>query len=111
MNEVWDLSPLYKGFDDPQYTEDFSALQKAIEEYRGVPAKMNEMDAGAFLHYALSLDEKINEIGSRLGSFTSLRSSTNTQDVDAVSNMARLQRLFSECSAASAAYQCYVGKL
>ena len=111
MNEVWDLSPLYKGFDDPQYAEDFSALQEAVAEYRNVPAKMAEMEAGAFLHYALSLDEKINEIGNRLGSFTSLRSSTNTQDVDAVSNMARLQRLFSECSAASAAFQSYVGKL
>ncbi len=111
MNEVWDLSPLYAGFDDPRYDEDFSALQEAVAEYRGVPAKMGEMEAGAFLHYALSLDEKINEIGSRLGSYTSLRSSTNTQDVDAVSNMARLQRLFSECSAASAAFQSYVGKL
>ncbi len=111
MNEVWDLSPLYKGFDDPRYSEDFSALQDTVAEYRNVPAKMAEMEAGAFLHYALSLDERINEIGNRLGSYTSLRSSTNTQDVDAVSNMARLQRLFSECSAASASFQSYVGKL
>ena len=30
MNEVWDLSILYKDFDDPAFTGDMKALDEAI---------------------------------------------------------------------------------
>ena len=30
MNDTWDLSILYKGFDDPAFTGDMAALDEAI---------------------------------------------------------------------------------
>jgi hypothetical protein len=32
MNEVWNLDPLYKGFDDPAFEADLAALKSACEE-------------------------------------------------------------------------------
>lgn len=111
MNKEWDLSPLYTGFDDAKFVQDFDDLRAAVAEYQELPAKQDSMEAGAYLHYALELEEKVTDIGRRMGSYASLRSSTNTQDAEAVSAMAKIQKLLSDCSAASASMQSYVGKL
>ena len=111
MNHQWDLSPLYVGFDDPRYAADLEALKVAVEETRVLPEKQNAMESGEYLRYALELEEKVNELGERMASYASLRSSVNTQDVEAVSALAKLQKLFSDCSAAMASLQSYIGKL
>ena len=111
MNHQWDLSPLYVGFDDPRYAADLEALKVAVEETRVLPEKQNAMESGEYLRYALELEEKVNELGKRMASYASLRSSVNTQDVEAVSALAKLQKLFSDCSAAMASLQSYIGKL
>ncbi len=111
MNKEWDLSPLYTGFDDPAYAADLEALRATVAEIRDIPALAETMEPKDFLIKALKLEEKMSNLGSRMGSYASLRSSTNTQDVEAVSALAKLQQLFSDCSAASASLQSYVGKL
>ncbi len=111
MNHQWDLSPLYVGFDDPRYAADLEALKVAVEETRVLPEKQNAMESGEYLRYALELEEKVNELGERMAGYASLRSSVNTQDVEAVSALAKLQKLFSDCSAAMASLQSYIGKL
>ena len=35
MNEVWNLDPIYKGFDDPSFARDLARLEEAL----GTPAK------------------------------------------------------------------------
>ena len=30
MNEVWNLDPIYKGFDDPAFEEDLAALKEKV---------------------------------------------------------------------------------
>ena len=111
MNKEWDLSPLYKGFDDPKFAADFEAWQAVSAQYRALPEQAESMDAGAFLHHAMEVMEKYSDFGRRLGSFASLRSATNTKDVEAISAMAKIQKSFSDCSAAGAFFDSYVGKL
>ncbi len=111
MNKEWDLSPLYKGFDDPKFAADFEAWQAVSAQYRALPEQAEGMDAGAFLHHAMEVMEKYSDFGRRLGSFASLRSATNTKDVEAISAMAKIQKSFSDCSAAGAFFDSYVGKL
>ncbi len=111
MNKEWDLSPLYSGFDDPQYDRDLQDLRAAVAEIQGLPALQETLEPKDYLCKALELEEKLNDLGHRMASYASLRSSTNTQDVEAVSALAKLQQLFSECSAAFASVQNYLGKL
>ena len=111
MNKEWDLSPLYKGFDDPKFTADFEAWQAVAAEYRQLPAQSEAMEPGAFLHHAMQVGEKYSDLGRRLGSYASLRSATNTKDVEAISAMSKIQKSFSDCSAAGAFFDSYVGKL
>ncbi len=111
MNKEWDLSPLYKGFDDPKFAADFESWQVVAAEYRQLPEKAKDMEAGAFLHHAMEVCETYSDFGRRLGSFASLRSATNTKDVEAISAMAKIQKSFSDCSAAGAFFDSYVGKL
>ena len=33
MNEVWDLTPLYKGFDDPAYEADMAAMKALVADF------------------------------------------------------------------------------
>ena len=30
MNEVWNLDPIYKGFDDPSFEKDLTALKEKL---------------------------------------------------------------------------------
>ena len=111
MNKEWDLSPLYTGFDDPAYAADLETLRATVAEIRDIPALAGTMEPKDYLIKALGLEEKMSHLGHRMASYASLRSSTNTQDVEAVSALGKLQQLFSDCSAASASLQSYVGKL
>ncbi len=111
MNKEWDLSPLYTSFDDPQYGKDLEAIKLAVEELRKLPQLQETMEPVAYLHLALELEEKVTELGERMASYAALRSATNTQDAEAVSALANLQKIFSDCSAAQASVQSYLGKL
>ena len=44
MNEVWNLDPIYKGFDDPSFEADLAALKQKVEEYAACTAKLSETD-------------------------------------------------------------------
>lgn len=39
MNDTWDLSILYKGFDDPAFTGDMAALDAAIRSMNDLAAQ------------------------------------------------------------------------
>ena len=111
INKEWDLTPLYTGFDDPAYARDLEALQATVEEIRGIPALQGTMEPADYLVKALTLEEKVNDLGTRMANYANLRSSTNTRDGEAVSALSKLMQLFSECSAPSASLQSYIGKL
>ena len=34
MNKVWDLSPIYKGFDDPAFDADMRELKELVEKIK-----------------------------------------------------------------------------
>ena len=111
INKEWDLTPLYKGFDDPQYARDLESLRSAVEEIRAIPALQGTMEPKDYLVKALTVEEQVTALGSRMAAYAALRSSTNTRDAEAVSALGKLQQMFSECSAASASLQSYIGKL
>ena len=111
INKEWDLNPLYTGFDDPAYLADFEAAKKSVEEIRAIPALQDTMEPKDYLVKALTAEEKLTDLAGKLFPYAALRSSTNTRDGEAVSAIGKLQQMFSECSAASASLQSYIGKL
>ncbi len=111
INKEWDLTPLYKGFDDPAYSTDLEALRNAVAEFSLIPGLQATMDPKDYLVKALTIEEQVTALGGRLAAYAALRSSTNTRDGEAVSALGKLRQMFSECSAPSASLQSYIGKV
>ena len=44
MNDTWDLSILYKDFDDPAFTGDMAALDQAIAAVNALAGEAADMD-------------------------------------------------------------------
>ncbi|MBQ1755244.1 MAG: M3 family oligoendopeptidase [Oscillospiraceae bacterium] len=110
MNKEWDLSPLYRGIDSPEYRADFAALENLAAQFNAFAAHLPEEDRGAVLHEALALQEQLEQKIGPLFEYAGLRSSVNTSDEAAINAMAKLQKLLSDSSAASAALEAYVGR-
>ena len=76
----WDLSEYYKGEDDPKIEKDLALYAKKAKafakEYRGRVAKL---DADEFLK-ALHVLEELKNLGSGLGGFSALNSTTRLKD-------------------------------
>lgn len=110
MNKEWDLSPLYRGIDSPEYRADFAALENLAAQFNAFAAHLPEEDRGAVLHEALALQEQLEQKIGPLFEYAGLRSSVNTSDEAAINAIAKLQKLLSDSSAASAALEAYVGR-
>ncbi len=113
MNREWDLSPLYKGFDDPQFTADMAALTQEVVKFGGLAAALKKDGAteAAQLAAALRSQEQIQSLGFRIYAYAELRSAVNTSDNEAIDAMSRVQKVFSDCSGAEAVLKTFVGSL
>ena len=110
MNKEWDLTPLYRGIDTPEFRADCAELEKLSAELNAFAAHLPEDNRGAVLHRALELQEGMARIVAPLFEYAGLRSAVNTADEEAVNASAKLQKLLSDTSAAEAAIRAYVGR-
>ena len=113
MNREWDLSPLYKGFDDPQFAADMAALEQEVGTYCRLVAALKQDNAteAAQLVCVLRSAERVNDLAYRLACYAALRSSVNTSDNEAVDAMGKVQKIESDCSGAEAVLMTFVGSL
>ena len=59
MNEFWDLSKLYKGFDDPSFAADMDALKEMTAGYNAFAAGIAGMDALDGLKQGIAWEEQL----------------------------------------------------
>ncbi|MBO5323894.1 MAG: M3 family oligoendopeptidase [Oscillospiraceae bacterium] len=111
MNEVWNLDPIYKGFDDPAYEQDVALAKAKMDEYVAFMGQLSEMDPAQALRDGIKLEEQISEFVEKLGLYASLRQSTNTRDPEAASQMGRLMGMYSAMAAPEAAFRDWASKL
>ena len=111
MNEVWNLDPIYKGFDDPAYEQDVALAKAKIDAYVAFMSKLSEMEPAQALHDGIELEEQINKLAEKLGLYASLRQSTNTRDPEAASQLGRLMGMYSAIAAPEAAFRDWASKL
>ena len=111
MNEVWNLDPIYKGFDDPAFEQDLNTLKEKVAEFTAFTQTLAEAEPTAALRKAIALEEELTNLVSKLAQFASLRQSADTRDSEAGSNMGRIMAVYSGIAGPDAAFKAWASAL
>ena len=110
MNEVWNLDPIYKGFDDPAYEADLAKMKQLVAEFNAFAQELPNLEPLEGLRRGTSLREQMIDLGT-LGSYASLRSATNAKDPEPGSRMGQIMSIRSGTAAAMATYNAWIVSL
>ena len=111
MNKVWNLDPIYKGFDDPAFAQDMDELSQKVEAMGTLAQKLTQGEPLEMLRAGIEMEEQAQALASKLGGYTSLRQSTNTRDPEAGSRMGQIMGLLSGTAGPRAAFREWASKL
>ena len=111
MNSVWNLDPIYLGFDDPAFEADMERFRQAVEEFTRFAGELEALDPLEGLRRGIALEERTTEIGSRLFEYSSLRQAADTRDSACGSQMGRVMALASGIAGPEAAFKAWASKL
>ena len=111
MNEVWNLDPIYKGFDDPAYEADMAALKEKVAQIGAFAGQLPELEPIQGLQQGIALQEAFSELVGKLAGYASLRQAADTRDPNAGSCMGRVMALYSNVAAPFAAFKEWATKL
>ena len=102
MNDTWDLSALYEGFDDPAFQRDYETLGEKMTEFRRTIRDIQSSGAAlnaAWLASILEQEEQMWILGADLQKFSFMRQAANAGDTRAADEIGRLQKRFASVSA------------
>ena len=105
MDWTWDLSVLYKDFDDPQIEKDFDRLKEICEQSKNA----FEGDALTVLEKAADSMEEIQRLASALGSFANLTLATDANNERAQQLMDRVMVFSVQLSLLNSSLVRYIG--
>ncbi len=111
MNEVWNLDPIYQGFDDPAFAADMAALGECVSGYNAFAAQLPGLAPIEGLRQGIAWEEKITRLVMKLANYASLRQSTNTRDSEAGSRLGQVMQLISGTAGAQTAWKEWAAKL
>jgi len=111
MNDVWNLDPIYKGFDDPAFSADMEALGEKVKQTAAFAAKLADCEPLEGLRTGICLEEEIDRLAYKLAGYAQLRQSTNTRDSEAGSWIGRIMSMLSGTAAPQAAFRDWASKL
>lgn len=90
MNQTWDLSVLYKDFDDPAYAADMAALDAAIAALHELAEEAGTLSASELTHRYADAGDAFVALESKLYIYASLRYSADTGNTAAASTVGRV---------------------
>ena len=99
----WDLTILYRGFDDPKYASDLEKLAAAITECEGLAARAADTEPVTLIREYIKLNEDISSLANDLAIFANLSYSADTRDTAAASALGNVMGLLSGTAAPAAA--------
>ncbi len=111
MNYQWNLDPIYKGFDDPAFAADLSALGAQVKGLAELTAGLKNMSAMDGLRKGIAATEEMTQLASKLIEYASLRQSTNTRDPECGSMMGRIMQLLSQTAGPHAIFNQWCADL
>lgn len=111
MNERWDLTPLYKGLDAPEFSADLESLEAAVKALEEFTKTLPREDHAQALLEALDLEERLEELVYKLAGYASLVQAADTRNSQAMSAMGRIDALYAAAAAPVAAIKAWIGGL
>ena len=111
MNEVWNLEPLYKGFDDPAFDADLGKLRQLSARVNEFAGTLPQTQPLAGLKEGIALMEELTQLMNRLGEYASLRQSADTRNTEAGSKLGQVMQIASACAGADAAFREWAASL
>ena len=111
MNEVWNLDPIYRGFDDPAFARDVEELEKLTGAYAAFVSELQGKHPLEGLKQGIRLEEGLTVTASRLVEYASLRQSANTRDAEAGSRLGQVMQIVSASAGSQAAWREWASKL
>ena len=107
MNPNWDLSYLYKGFDDPAFLADLKRFPEEIKVEQAI------LDSGddpqTKLEKLTDQQEVLGALSDRLSSFCSLTQAVDANNADATKYLNVLDVIFNDSRIVSSAVTRYIG--
>ena len=111
MNAVWNLDPIYGGFQDPAFEADLDALKEQVSGFVTFSQTLAESEPGEGLRGGIARQEAIEKLGMKLIDYASLRQAADTKNPEAGSQVGRVMAVFSDLAAPVAAFESWASKL
>ena len=111
MNDVWNLDPIYLGFQDPAFDRDLTALKQAAADFAAFIPTLADAEPLEGLKAGIAHQEKLMTIGSKLMEYAMLRQAANTLDAEAGSRTGQIMAVLSSVAAPQALFQEWASKL
>lgn len=111
MNEIWNLDPIYKGFSDPAFEQDFAALKNTAEALDAFVKTLNTAEPLAGLRRGIELAEELTRLALKLITYPMLLQSVCTTDEEAGSQLGRILGVYSSSAASTAAFDGWAAKV
>ena len=111
MNEVWNLEPIYRGFEDPAFDADLQKLKDGIAEFAAFTGGLAAMDPLTALRQGIAKQEELRSLGGDLVEYAMLRQAADTTDPIVGSKMGQVMNALSNSAAPEAAFQAWASSL
>ena len=111
MNEVWDLDPIYRGFEDPAFEADLETLKTTVTAMSNLAGSLAQAQPLETLKEGIRLQEEATVLLYKLYGYASLRQSADTKDSAAGSQIGRIMAIYSGAAAPLAAYKSWATSL
>ncbi|MBO7303840.1 MAG: M3 family oligoendopeptidase [Clostridia bacterium] len=102
MNNTWDLTVLYSGFEDGSFVSDLKAMSDAISEMAALADGAAALAPDTLILKYVKTKEEITYLAGKLVIYCNLTYSANTKDADAASYLGRLMGMLSAIAAPTA---------
>ena len=80
MKEIWNLDPIYRGFEDPAFGADMEKLKNMAQQYNAFAADLESLDGLAGLRKGIVWEEELTALARKLATYAQLRQSVNTRE-------------------------------
>ena len=111
MNEVWNLDPIYPGFDSPEFQRDLDGLKETVADYASWVKDLDSAEPLAGLKTGTDYLEKLFTYGNKLVEYCLLRQAANTLDGEASSNAGLVMGILSTMAGPKALFKEWASKL
>ncbi len=111
MNTEWSLKELYKGFEDPAYEADFTALEAAIKREKELVGKAESMELKDAVEQILQAQEESVRLLYNLNMFIDLSGAVDTEDGAIMAQGNRIMKQWSSRTAVETAAKKIFAKI